>query len=250
MNINGALGRFTDGQRVPREAIRWALNHWDDVSPRLLARLFAFSIDRNSGIPATEIFYVAHLCAEKGEAGAFAPLCRMVANDPAIDRWLGDAVTETLPGILVNVFDHDVELLQHAIESPTGYAFARASALAALGYLVRAKAVMSDADMHAYLRRLRRTMKPRGESIVWMSWATCAANLGYADLRPDVVCLDLEDLIPERDFNPELFDQRIRLVRRDRAGLAGFHADLIRPMNNAIDAIEALDHVGEFAYAS
>ena len=47
-----------------------------------------------------ETLYIVHLCGERGETRAYAPLCRMIANDRSIGESLGDAVTETLPGIL------------------------------------------------------------------------------------------------------------------------------------------------------
>jgi len=244
MSVDDALCRLSDGGQVSRAEIRWILAHWEEAGPSLVSRLRVFAADGiRSSAAGMEAFFAVHLCAEQGERAAFSPLCRMIANDPAIDRWLGDAVTETLPGILISTFDGDVAILQQAIESPNGYEFARASALLALAYLVRAEAVVDEAGMRAYMRRLLREMKPRGESIVWMAWAMCAADLGYADMRSDVIKLDNEERIPERDFSPQLFDRQIELVRDDPSGLAGFRADLIHPLDDAVDALHALNCV-------
>jgi hypothetical protein len=240
MNVDEALRQFADSEELPRAAMQWALDHWQAASPRFVSRLRAFAAaGGRSDVAADELFYILHLCGEKGEMRAFAPLCGMIARDPDIDEWMGDAVTETLPGILIKVFDGDVGLLQSAIESPSGDEFARASALAALGYLARARGVMSDADMRAYLRGIRRDLEPRGESIIWTAWATTAAHLGFSDLRLDAILLNKEGFIAERDFDADDFDRKIALARSDPAGLAGFERDLVRPFDDAIGTLES-----------
>jgi hypothetical protein len=187
MNVDEALRQFAAAEEVPRAAMQWALDHWNEASPRFVARLRAFAAGANrSDAAMDELFYVIHLCGEKREERAYAPLCQLIAEGEAIDEALGDGVTETLNGILINVCDGDPAPLQQAIESENGDDFARASALEALGYLVRAKNVLGDEEMRAYLRRLRREMGPRDDSFIWAAWAATAANLGYDDLRPDV----------------------------------------------------------------
>jgi Protein of unknown function (DUF1186) len=242
MDVDTALRQFAGSQDVPRAAIRWTLDHWDRAAPSLVSRL-ALARER-PGTAGSEAFYILHLCGERGERAAYAPLCAMIARDPGIGDWLGDAVTETLPGILINVFDGDVRMLQDAIESPAGDEFARASALAALGYLVRDRSAMTDSEMADYLRRVRRSTKPRGESVIWMTWASTAANLGYDDLRSEVATLNSDHFLSELEFGVKDFDRQIALVRNDPAGLAGFEADLVQPLANAISALEMLSHVG------
>ena len=245
MNVDEALREVARSRELPRAAIIWAVNHWDEVSQQLISRFEAFSTCCDHTAAArVEAFHTAHLCAEKEDPAIFEPLCRLIGVDPNIDLWLGDAVTETLPGILIRVFDGDVGLLQKAIESATGNEFARASALSALGYLVRAESVLSDAQMVEYLRRLQREMKPRRQSVIWLAWAACAANLGLGELRGEVIQLDDEGFIPDHDYPREVFNERIKMVRRNRSGLAGFHADFVRPVTSTIEALELLDRVG------
>jgi hypothetical protein len=240
------LRLLADGGALPRVAMRWALDNWSEAAPRLLSRLSAFE-EQGSRFDAggLEAFYITHLCGERRETRAHAPLCRMIASRPDIGEWLGDAVTETLPGILIGTFDGDAKLLKLAIEAPVGYDFARASALAALGYLARANDVVGDDDMRDYLRRIRIGMQPRGCSIVWMAWAATAANLGYLDLRRDVERLIANEFIPGREFNVETFDRQVALARRDRAGLAGFETDLVSPLRDAIGALEYLSALSD-----
>ena len=202
---------------------------------------------RACDVGGRDAFYTALLCGVQAEFGAYAPLCRLIACDRNIDDWLGDAVTETLPGILINVFGGDPNLLKRAIESPVGYEFARASALAALGYLVRSRRLVGDEGMRDYLRRLRLDMQPRRCSIVWLAWAETAANLGYADLRGDVERLIAIGFIPGSEFDLDAFDRQGALACADAAGLAGFESDFVCPLENAIGELERLSAVSDCA---
>ena len=246
MSVNGALRQFSAGGTLPLDGLQWTLDHWDRASPRLLKRLGDFAAGRNrSGAAEHESFYIVHLCGEKGDTRAYAPLCRMIAEDPAIDEWLGDGVTETLPGILIKVFAGDVSLLQRAIESAAGNEFARASGLAALGYLVRARRVMTDAEMAEYLLRIRDALRPEGFSIIWAAWAATAANLGFAELRGDVEVLIRDGLVSTEVFSLDCFDLQIELARSDATGLAGFESDLVGPLDDAIFALEKMSGLGD-----
>jgi Protein of unknown function (DUF1186) len=235
-----ALLALDDIEGPPRDVLSWASAHWDDASTRLIGRLEDFAAGRREAVSGAEAFYIVHLCAEKGETRAYPILCRLIAEDRRIAEWLDDAVTETLPGILIRVFDGDTVTLRLAIESAEGDEFARASALAALGYLVRARRAMSDDDMRAYLRRIRRDMAPRRVSVLWMTWASTVASLGYRDMRSEVVRLERDGHLPDEDFDCEEFDVRIALAESDSSGLAGFAYDLVEPLRDATSALLSL----------
>ncbi len=235
-----ALHALDDIEDPPREILSWASENWDDVSSRLIWRLGEFAAGRREVLSGAEAFYIVHFCGEKAETRAYPILCRLIGEDRRIADWLDDAVTETLPGILIRAFNGDSVPLRRAIESAKGDEFARASALAALGYLVRARGAMSDDDMRAYLARIRQEAAPRRESVLWMTWATTVANLGYSDMRSEVEALNRDGLFPEGDFTREEFDQRIARAQSDASGLAGFHYDLVAPLEDASAAILSL----------
>ncbi len=224
----------------PREVLSWASAHWDEASTRLTGRLEEFAAGGRDAVSGAEAFYIAHLCGEKGETRTYPILCRLIAEDRGIAEWLDDAVTETLPGILIRVFDGDTIPLRLAIESAEGDEFARASALAALGFLVRARRAVSDRDMRVYLRRIRRDMAPRRASVLWMTWASTVASLGYRNMRSEVAQLERDGYLPDSDFNGEEFDVRIELAKSDAAGLAAFAYDFVEPLQDATSALLSL----------
>ncbi|MBV8662544.1 MAG: DUF1186 domain-containing protein [Hyphomicrobiales bacterium] len=238
MNVDEALRQFSEGDDFPAAAMQWALDNWSEASPRFIARLRAYAAGGNRSSEAMDaVFTILHLCGEKQEERAYAPLCQIIANDEAIEELLGDAVTETLTGILIGVYDGDIEPLKQAIEAEKGDEFARSAALEALAYLVRTKGALSDDDMRAYLRVLRREAKPRGDSFLWTTWAATAANLGYDDLRLDVATLNKDGWIGEFEFTLEDFDRHSRAAREDEAGLGGFEADDVRPFANTVETL-------------
>jgi hypothetical protein len=240
MNVDEALRRFAEEEDFPREALDWARDNWETAAPRLISKLRAFAAggERTDAADA-QIFYIVHLCGQMREPLAFEPLCRLIASDPEIEIPLGDAISETLPGILINVFDGDVAPLTGAIESPEGDERARGSALSALGYLVRSKSALDDDAMRAFLRRLRREVKPRDIPIFWFSWAETAAALGYEDLKMELAVLTKDGLLDAKDFGLDDFDEVASLARNDPDGLAGFHREGVRPNDDAIAKIES-----------
>ncbi len=239
MNADEALRRFAEDEGLPRDAMAWALEHWEAAASRFIAKLRAFAAGA-AGDEAVDdqVFYILHLCGQTHETRAYEPLCRLIAGDPDIEVWLGDAIGETLPGILINVFDGDVGPLLAAIGEPAGDEFARGSALSALGYLVRSKRALDDEAMRELLRRLRREALPREVSGFWFCWAETAAALGYEDLKMEAALLTKEGLLDAADFGLVDFEEVVALARSDPGGLAGFHDQKVLPLDDAIGALE------------
>ena len=232
--LSPRLTRTTTFRRL--RPLSWRLERRKLRTNRML-RAACLTVFSSAG---AEAFTIVHFCGEKAETQVYPILCRLIGEDRRIAEWLDDAVTETLPGILIRVFNGNSAPLRRAVESAKGDEFARASALAALGYLVRAKGAMSDDDMRAYLMRIRQEAGPRRESVFWMTWVTTVANLGYSDMRSEVEALIRSGFFPEGDFTREEFDLRVACARSDASGLAGFRSDLVAPLEDASAAILSL----------
>ena len=251
MNVDEALRQFGAAEEMPRAALQWTLDHWDAAAPRLVARFRAFAASpaARDEVAEGEAFFIVHLCGEKRDARAYAPLCRLIGESEEAIEFLGDATTETLIGILINVCDGDPQPLMDAIERESGDEFARAAALEALGWLTRARAILSDEQMRAYLGRLRREMKPRDESFLWQTWATTAANLGYDDMRSEVANLHVIGWVDPKEFGLDEFDQQVKLARDTPSGLGGFEADGVTPFDNAIETLASWSYGASDAFA-
>jgi uncharacterized protein len=111
----------TAGRKLPRAAMRWALDNWDTAGPRFVELLdqYASGIDRSERT-AKALFFVLHLLGEKAEARAFPGLCRLLQDAETADLVLGDGITTTLRGIIISTFDGDAAALKSVIECTAG----------------------------------------------------------------------------------------------------------------------------------
>ena len=155
MDVETAIRAFASaGHDLPRDAMRWALDSWDEAAPGLLGVLerFADGTDRSEEA-ANAAFFILHLAGERRETRAFAPLCRLARDAEAIEAALGDGVTTTLKGILISTYDGDLEALKGVIEAAGTDEFVRTGALEALAYLMATDRIARD-EAEAYLLRL------------------------------------------------------------------------------------------------
>jgi uncharacterized protein len=239
MNVDEAMRRFADTEEVPRDALQWALDNWEVASPRLIAKLRALSgAAQGRDLNVDLLFYIIYLCGEKHDSRAYAPVCDLIVNDETIDAWFAESASGDLGRILINLCDGDVEPLKLAIEASEADEFARAAALQALAYLVRAKGVLGDDEMRAYLSRLAGEMQPRGESAVWHAWAFAIAQLGYEPLRGEVARVFSKRWIDPLDGSLDDFYFDLQLARRDPDGMAAFAAAGVEPFGSAIESLE------------
>jgi len=240
MNVDEALRRLGADSGFPREAMEWALAHWDEAQPRFLSRLRGWAA--RGAVPpeaANEAFFLVHLCGDKGDTGVYEPLCRLVGTDPGVEEWLSDAISESLPGILIKTFDGDVTPLMKVIEDNRADEFVRTAALAALGYLVRTCDALDDETMVALLRRLHRDAKPDDGLIFWMAWADVAAGLGHESLRSDLVRLNDEGRLEKREYGLADFDSALRQARENPSDLSVFEKINALPFENAVATLES-----------
>src|SRR5689334_7481189 len=183
MTLDDALRDLAaTGNELPRAAMQWALEHWDETGPRFVALLDAYARGQDRSEPTERaLFFIVHLLGEKAEAAAFGPLCRLLLDPEASELILGDAITTTLRGILISTYNGDLATLQAVIEAQGADEFVREGALLALAYLTRTGRV-GEAEMRPYLLHLLATMQPQAENFVWVGWLLAVAHLGYEDL--------------------------------------------------------------------
>src|SRR3954465_6296378 len=137
MDVETAIRTLASaGHDLPREAMRWALDHWDQAAPGLLGVLerYADGADRSEAA-AGAVFFILHLAGERRETRAFAPLCRLLRDAEAVDAVLGDGVTTTLARIMISTYDGDLDTLKGVIEADEADEYTRAGALEVLAYL-------------------------------------------------------------------------------------------------------------------
>lgn len=240
MTLDDALRDLaTTGNELPRDAMQWALDHWDQAGPGFVALLDAYA----SGSDRSEqteraLFLVIHLLGEKAEAAAFGPLCRLLLDGEASDLILGDAITSTLRGILISTYDGDLAALRGVIEAQGADDFVREGALLALAYLTRTGRA-PEAEMRPYLLHLLAEMQPQAEHFIWIGWLLAVAHLGYSDLAGSAEGLIKRGFVSEREWRIADFRKDLKRTLDDPERMAGFDYDRIGPLTDAASELGA-----------
>jgi hypothetical protein len=237
MNLDDVIRDFeTTGNTLPRASMQWALDHWDEAAPGLVDLLerYASGCER-SDRTRDALFFVIHLLGEKAEARGFAPLCRLLRDQEAAEEVLGDAISETLPRILISTFNGHLPELKQLIEDPQADEWARHSALDAMGYLTRAGRIANE-EMRAYLLHLHAEMQPQAEHPVWIGWVMAVTHLGYEDYA-EVAGGVIERFIEPFCLRIEDFHRDLRRTLDDPERMAGFEFDRLGPFEGAIDRL-------------
>lgn len=235
MDVEAALHAFASaGHDLPRGAMRWVLDNWDEAAPGLLGVLerFVDGTDRSEEA-ANALFFILHLAGERRETRAFAPLCRLAKDAEAIEAVLGDGVTTTLKGILLSTYDGDLDALKGVIEAAEADEYVRTGALEVLAYLA-ATGRVSREEAEAYLLRLYDTLRPQHESFVWYGWTLAVALLGLEAMSGVVRQAFARGLIDPMVTNYDLFREDLGRTLADPERMAGFRHDRIAPLEDAI----------------
>ena len=239
MNVDEAWRQLGVEDGLPREALQWSLDHWDEAAPRFISKLRAFAGGATmSDSDLSSLFFAVHLCGEKHEERAYVPLCECLGREIDLEAWLGEALTVTLPGILINVFDGDIEPLQRLYESAPANVWARVVALFALGYLVRSNGVMSDEAMRAYLSEQGARLSDNDpDGGLGYGWVTTIGALGY-----DTMGAEVARALSHRVADPELaniktFHEDLGLSRQTPDGLEAFRRASVKPFESTIETL-------------
>ena len=236
-SIDDAIRAFaTATEGPPNEALRWALNHWDEAAPRFLTMLEEYTDGRDdSDTTVDALFFIIHLFGDKGEKRAYPALCRLMLDEERLTGTLGDdATVEFLKGIVIKCFNGDVAPLKKVIESTEADSITRGETLLALAWLTR-DGQWPEAEMKDYLRLLYKTMQPREPDYIWNNLVVVAAILGYSEFEADSRKVFKAGLVPEEWMTvadlPEL------LAGGDPVGKKGLLAEEVGPFENVIESL-------------
>jgi hypothetical protein len=186
----GAFGK----RKLPRDALKQAADRWPEVSATLLEMLE----DLARGAELTErtdaiLFLGIYLMAQLRETRAFRPVCMIAADGDVLEQLIGDGVTEDLSLILARTYDGDQAPLRDLIEAEEADEFSRDAAISTLAWLTASGRIDRN-ETASYLRDLHATLRPQGESWVWVGWQEAIARLGLEELVP------LVEQVFERDW--------------------------------------------------
>jgi uncharacterized protein len=221
MDVETAIRAFASaGHDPPREAMRWALDRWEEAAPGLLGVLerYADGADRSKAA-ASATALILDLAAEKRETRAFVPLCRLAKQGAAAEAVLGGGVTSTLKRLLVSTYDGDLAALKGVIEAAGTAEPVRAGALEALAYLMATDRIARD-EAEAYLLRL-----------------STVALLGLEPWSDVVRQAFAGGLISPLDVRDDGFREDLRRVLTDPARTADRGSGTVAPLGDALGGL-------------
>ncbi len=242
-----ALADLAGAETFPLDAVLTLRQKWGEARPALLERLAACvsGADR-SPENAETVFFALHLLAEKRETEAFAALVSLAHEGDALYELIGDATTETLPQILISLFDGDLARLKGLIEAPGADPWARVAALETYSWLAAGGEIPLD-DARTFFAQCFETLQPRSADPVWFGWQNCVALLGFSELEPLVARafrqgLVDKDVLAFEDFQADLIANR---AASDRRGLMEERG--LTPIDDALEALAIFDEGEEEA---
>ena len=240
-----ALADLAGAETFPLDAILTLRQKWSEARALLFAALQACAsgADR-SPENAETVFFALHLLAEKRETEAFAPLVSMALEGEALFELIGDATTETLPQILISLYDGDLQKLQGLIEAPGADPWARVAALECYSWLAAAGEIPLD-DARKYFGQCFETLQPKSADPVWFGWQNCIVLLGFSELEPQVARafrqgLVDKDVLAFEDFQADLIANRAAPDRRALMEERG-----LKPIDDALEALAVFDEEEE-----
>lgn len=240
MNLDDVLREFAEaGNNLPRDSMQWALDHWDETAPPLVQMLddYVTGRDRSEDVAET-LFFGLHLAGQKQETLLFPGLCRLLHDAEAAQRVFGEAITETLRGILVGTYDGNLAALKAVIDNTATDDFIRDTALLVVAYLTRIGRV-TEAEMREYLTDLHDRLDLEIDDILMAGWIMTIAYLGFEDLVPRVEALYQLPAMQYPLIESDEFHDKLAQTLADPSSMAGFDAEHVRPLTDVIAELSA-----------
>jgi hypothetical protein len=216
MYIDRLIEELTLYEGLPEAAIREATERRDELLPVFLREIEAYLADEEP-VPEmpTALFMIVHLLGSWHEKSAYCPVAHLLMSDPErLDWQLGDAITETVPRIMLNLFDGDQRPIRDIIECETANEYIRAEMLIVLATLAY-RGDLSKDNVAEYLRNAYSLLRPQSEHYVWVGWEVAVASLGLSDLSPLVEEAFDRGFINTMDVNRKDFRREMKTALSD-----------------------------------
>ncbi len=168
---------FVESEVLPAKSMREAVANWESCRDFFVATLEGYAArELDPAEDGDALLFLVHLFGQMRETAAYRPLLKLLVSLPfeELEAVLGGTLDETLPRILIGVFDGDPGPLEKLILDPDRNEYLRWPALDAFGALAylgrievqRAERVLLDAS----------NRDVRSDEGAWVGWLrACAA---------------------------------------------------------------------------
>jgi hypothetical protein len=184
------------------------------------------------------LFCAVHILGGARDSRACPALLRFLRRPvDAIERHLGDTITETLARIAAGVFDGDAGSLFAAIADASADGFVRDALFGAAAFLTWEGRIGRDA-MRGFLEDFHRQRPAGAGDQAWYGWQETIALLGLRDLAPLVRDAWAEGLVPGELIEPDYFEADLAAAEREPDDVGRFRRAHLGYIE---DVVEALD---------
>lgn len=236
MEVTEIVRQLEESELLPKNALKAAIEQREEVTPVFLKILenSAAGLGVAKGVRGS-LLLLLHLLAEFGEEKAFPLLINFLRSDPnELEEELGDAITETLPRVLISLFDGDIEILKNLILDPEVDQFVRCAGIEALAYLTRIGKIDRQ-DTENFLWDCQQKFPKDEDDYVWVGWESAIALLGLESLAPAVKEAFLTGLIPRYHMSFHDFESDMWFTLENPESMAQFEREQLRPFNNTVE---------------
>jgi uncharacterized protein len=187
MTYEEILDSFTVPDEFPEAALREASARRAEFVEPFLAEVERWIADTEAEPEEpSALFFIVHLLGSWREPRAYELICRLLRSHPERLDWeFGDALTSTLPRIVITLCEGDWAPWREVLEDDAANEFARSSLLEALPALV-GSGKASREDVTSYLTGLPSRLDAPSRHPLWAGWAGAIADLRATELYPAV----------------------------------------------------------------
>ena len=235
MNIREEL---ESARTPPAEAIRAAVGEAAALAPAIV-EMVSKAAEGTYLLPRQDrlLFYGVHVLAAARHAGLYRPLLQLLRRPVAeLDRLLGDALTETVPSIVLSVFDDDPGPLIEVIEDRAVDGFVRWGLLEVLARLVFDGAIARETALDVVDRFDRERLAADGDP-AWQGWQEAVVLLGHGGLADRVRAAWEDGRCPQRDVDKRDWEERLSKACADPADAGRFEPRRLERLDDPVAAI-------------
>ena len=172
----------------PDAVLRRAVEHAGSIAPTVIA-LVENAAEGIYLLPkqAQLLFWGAHVLAAARCTALYPPLLRLLRLDRAeyLDNLFGDAVTESLPRVLISTFDGDAGPLFELCSQKSADGYLRWGLFDAIAGLTFDGTIPRSMTVE-FLSRFERENLADPEDVAWEGWQNAIALLGVEELHDRV----------------------------------------------------------------
>ena len=229
----------------PTETLRLAVDCADEIAPAVIelveraANLGTLSVEDHN-----LLFWGIHVLAAARQRELFQPLIRLIREcpDDALEEVLEDAICDTLPRIIISVFDGDAGTLIEACADGKVEGGVRWAMIGALARLTFDGSVGRETTL-AFLDRFDRESLAEPGDPAWQGWLDAIYLLGVEEMRERPQAAGQEDRFFEYEDELDEWEKRLTLARSLAPGDASLFEKVdYKPINDPVEAVKQFSY--------